>query len=1046
MIKRILASVLTVMMIIPLILIGGTSALAETPALTAGAIFVAPGGTQSGPGTIEAPFQTIAQGLDALAPGGTLYIREGVYTANITIPPSLSGNSVMANCTNTFDYDTRGCICGRLPNEVANCTLNEIGNTVISAFPGETPIIRIPPAASGSAINFMHVQNITINGLTVEGGANGISNQAGAGRPADGMENIYITNNTVRYAGRGGGGNSIRVYNQTNNATNSSSIRNLVISGNHVHDGRSGSTETIVTNGNITGIMAFDNVIHNNNNIAIDFIGYEGSGSNTEAFFSHNRARNVLVFNNVIFGTKTINGASAYRITGGTRPAPLGNYDPCSVGIYIDGGTKIRIFYNLLFDNDIGVEIACERATTGASTLPFTKTDVHLHDNIITHSYGEGGIAIGGYNSHRTTSWGLIIENNILYSNRTEFLIQKARDNYIRDNIIVSEQAPYGRVLTDGRWSPWPGANFNSTDRHPQNVFTIEDLRNQPALDFWGTNLWYTNNPAGFAEGNYGPDPRSFGANNIALGYWDGNLIYNQDGELVSLGNGTYIWNDNSAVLSHVELSRLAGGIIKGMRELASGVRNPNASQAILDKAAENLARQIILDVNPLVDPNNGNFSMKPEFAALYPNLGTDPANWTRQISQKYFGWYNEFTDAKYEVFAATDFLESTKFDFMDAGDNLADFLTAKLKEAGFANTEVLFTIAAATDNAFGRPFQDTMAASTANGGLDGFTGNAIVTHGGEGAVNVPWQRPDNGGSGWTNGNISSASRNVWNDNLEAGRVKEFAYKVMVITRFGDQLCPTSGKQVAYTATGTYSYDGGVRMFISNVDFTVGEALLAQLDELNLQASRYTDESWADLQEAISVLSGELAIAWNTQAKLDTAAAALEKALEALELRPPTVVSVTAPALLNAALAEGDVNLTTPGSGGFGISATNSITVPAGSTLYVSTILNVRRDATLIIEGTVVVLEGGRINNDGGSAGGGTIVIAEGGSLVNYGRIESVSNSSIFNYGTITNNGGETGDPGRFEIRENTTFINNGTVDGTRPLNINRNAILELQA
>jgi len=149
----------------------------------------------------------------------------------------------------------------------------------------------------------------------------------------------------------------------------------------------------------------------------------------------------------------------------------------------------------------------------------------------------------------------------------------------------------------------------------------------------------------------------------------------------------------------------------------------------------------------------------------------------------------------------------------------------------------------------------------------------------------------------------------------------------------------------------------------------------------------------------------------------------------------------TSPSQLNALLAAGDVNLRTPGSGGYGIAANNTLVIPEGRTLYVSTVLNVRRGGTLRVEGTLVVFEGGRMNNDGHpTSGGGTIEIAEDGRLINYGYVENISNSFIFNYGRITNNG-TTGNFGRFEVRANTTFVGPGTVDGSRALNIHRDAI-----
>jgi len=150
---------------------------------------------------------------------------------------------------------------------------------------------------------------------------------------------------------------------------------------------------------------------------------------------------------------------------------------------------------------------------------------------------------------------------------------------------------------------------------------------------------------------------------------------------------------------------------------------------------------------------------------------------------------------------------------------------------------------------------------------------------------------------------------------------------------------------------------------------------------------------------------------------------------------PTTEFSGTSPNQLSAMLLEENVILQTQSN--LGIFEQHSpFTVPAGRTLYVETTLNIQRGATLVIEGTVVVLPGGRINNQGNNASGGTITIADGGTLLNDGYVENVSNSILVNNGTIINNA-------RFEVRANTVFTNNGIVDGDTPLSIHRNATLD---
>jgi len=147
-----------------------------------------------------------------------------------------------------------------------------------------------------------------------------------------------------------------------------------------------------------------------------------------------------------------------------------------------------------------------------------------------------------------------------------------------------------------------------------------------------------------------------------------------------------------------------------------------------------------------------------------------------------------------------------------------------------------------------------------------------------------------------------------------------------------------------------------------------------------------------------------------------------------------TVSALTNPGRVSDLLATGDVILTTPSN--LGIFEQHSpFVIPEGRTLFITTALNIQRGAELVIEGNVVVLESGRINNQGSSAGGGKITIAENGTLINDGYVENVSNSSVINLGTIINNA-------RFEVRASTRFVNEGEVIANTPLTINRSAIL----
>jgi hypothetical protein len=53
--------------------------------------YVSPSGADSAPGTLSRPWRTIQSGIDRLGPGGTLAIRAGVYTENVSITRSGTG-------------------------------------------------------------------------------------------------------------------------------------------------------------------------------------------------------------------------------------------------------------------------------------------------------------------------------------------------------------------------------------------------------------------------------------------------------------------------------------------------------------------------------------------------------------------------------------------------------------------------------------------------------------------------------------------------------------------------------------------------------------------------------------------------------------------------------------------------------------------------------------------------------------------------------------------------------------------------------------------
>ena len=198
------------------------------------------------------------------------------------------------------------------------------------------------------------------------------------------------------------------------------SINNLTISGNEVDHNKTGCSETLTLNGNVENFTVVGNLIHDNNNIGIDAIGYEGTSPQA----AYDRARN-----------GTISGNTVYNITSFGNP-DYGNVYAAD-GIYVDGGTNIVIERNTVHDTDLNVELASEHK--GKLTDYIT-----LRNNLIYHG-NSNGISIGGYDSKRGGTDHCTIVNNTLYDNDMkqtgsgEFQVQYyATNNVFKDNIVYA--------------------------------------------------------------------------------------------------------------------------------------------------------------------------------------------------------------------------------------------------------------------------------------------------------------------------------------------------------------------------------------------------------------------------------------------------------------------------------------------------------------------------------------------------------------------------------------------------------------------------------
>lgn len=293
-------------------------------------------------------------------------------------------------------------------------------------------------------IRLTNVDNIIIEGFTIEGGTCGIYYESTRDRGRKPLENISIKNCDISGIV---GVHGLCVYAANDNAA----IKNLTVDGCEISDCKCGDSESLVMNGNIDGFTISNNIIHNNNNIGIDMVGFEGTARHTGGHksadpFEVDFARNGRCFGNTVYNISA-EGNPAYlkdrgndSENGGERSGEsseenYGEYDLCADGIYVDGGQDIEIYNNYVYNCDIGVEAATEHSPDDNEM--FRVTGISVHDNVIKDCNGLCGLCFGGYNGSRGFTEKCEFYNNTLIDNGTQVIVQRSKDNSIHDNLFV---------------------------------------------------------------------------------------------------------------------------------------------------------------------------------------------------------------------------------------------------------------------------------------------------------------------------------------------------------------------------------------------------------------------------------------------------------------------------------------------------------------------------------------------------------------------------------------------------------------------------------
>jgi hypothetical protein len=345
--------------------------------------FVALTGNDGAAGTWVAPFRTIQHAVDLVgAKAGTINVRAGTYPEKV----SIAGDGSLSP--------------GPLVLQAWNQEAAVIDGTGLSVDEQEG-LITID-GRSHVTVRGFEVRNFTSNksgvplGIYVVGGGTELRLESNH------VHHIVQTQESCN----GGDGFGIAVY-----GTTSAGWTDVVIDDNEVDHLKTGCSESLTVNGNVDGFQVTRNRVHDNDNIGIDAIGFEGSAPTAV-----DQARNGVIRGNTVTNI-TSAGNAAY---GDEQSAD---------GIYVDGAKNIVIEENLITRADLGIEATSEWSGRAGSY-------VLIRNNVIRGS-AQAGISLGGYDSRRGGTDHAVVINNTLYDNTVEFQVQYFVTTTVFQNNLV---------------------------------------------------------------------------------------------------------------------------------------------------------------------------------------------------------------------------------------------------------------------------------------------------------------------------------------------------------------------------------------------------------------------------------------------------------------------------------------------------------------------------------------------------------------------------------------------------------------------------------
>jgi hypothetical protein len=433
--------------------------------------YVSTSGSDSNPGTLGAPWRTVQHAANSVSAGATVYVFGGVYNEAVTFPASGTASAPI-----TFES---------YPGQTA--VLDGTGVKCCGAS-GTQGLITI-----AGNLSYITIEGFELRNYTTKSAQNTPSGVwiTGSGTGVRILNNIVHAITTT--SEKKGNAFGISAY-----GTSLTPITGLVISGNQVYDLKTGQSESVNVAGNVTYFAITNNLVHDNDNIGIDAIGYENVGP--------------VGYDEAMYGE--IGGNTVYNISGISNKGEGSSYD--ADGLYCDGCAFVTFENNWVFDSDYGIEVTSENqicqsngtewsgpndtGTPGKGKSPCYGRYVTVRNNIFADSANVGmsiggakaATAKGGEETTGGSTYDAVFVNNTLYNNAKISLENKASSP--GGEIQIQHQIGSGQVnyfennlVYAGAYNHWIYSYVKSSTAYPA----------PPATSDW--NLFYS--VAGYVSG-----------------------------------------------------------------------------------------------------------------------------------------------------------------------------------------------------------------------------------------------------------------------------------------------------------------------------------------------------------------------------------------------------------------------------------------------------------------------------------------------------------------------------------------------------------------